>query len=762
MRELAAFTPRRWASLICLAFVALALAYSIANPSFEAVDEIRHFRYVRYLTLNHALPPVSVESSRGLQAHHPPLYYALTALLTAPIQSDAGPDYSPPVNPFWGFRYFEPSTDNKNQYLHAPDERWQFNGATLIVYVGRWLSMLFGLGAVLMAYRLGLTLVPQRPALALGAMAFVAFNPMFLHGSASLNNDTAVAFFGAWAIVESVAIVQFGSTPRRAIALGIALGLGILSKASAIPLLVVPAASFAFAVFLPPSPEHPSTSREQRPLRSGRVVQEKGGRVVRSFALTFLTTFLLCGWWFLRNYTQTGDLMGLSEYQSAWVGEADRLRLIRDALSGLPYAWTTFWARFDYGQIVLPDWVYALIGVICILAVVGLIRAWREPGSRRELRSPGLIIVLLAVLVSLAGWGALMVTIPATANARLIFQIFPALGLLLTLGWQSLLAPGQEGAKRRNLATLGFGILGFGFSVVALLGYLVPAFSYPRALAALPADARPAAANFEGAAEIVGYKVSRALVQPGDQLDVTVYWRPLAQTSAPMQVFVHLVDTQGVLVAQRDTYPGLGSATTTTWRVGRIFADTYRVFIPEAAYSPETLTLSVGLWDTTENRPLITNDKDALDLGLIDLRPREGDVPNPISVNFAARMTLIGYDLDDRRPRPGATIRLTTYWVAVSPEADYWAFAHLVGADGQIWALADSVIPPPITGWPLNEVRSETRAITLAPDTPPGQYMLEFGLTQVTDSGQSRLPILAENGHEVGDLIELARIKVAQ
>ncbi|MEK7786262.1 MAG: hypothetical protein AAB658_12695, partial [Chloroflexota bacterium] len=177
--------------------MALALSYSFANPPFEAVDEIRHFHYVRYLTLNQALPPVSAESSRELQAHHPPLYYALAALITAPVQSEAGPDYTPPLNPFWGFRYFEPSTDNKNQYLHSPDERWQFTGATLIVYLGRWLSMLFGLGTVLMTYRLSRVLFPDRPGLALGAMSFVAFNPMFLHGSASLNNDTAVAFFGS-------------------------------------------------------------------------------------------------------------------------------------------------------------------------------------------------------------------------------------------------------------------------------------------------------------------------------------------------------------------------------------------------------------------------------------------------------------------------------------------------------------------------------------------------------------------------------------
>ena len=732
---------QRWAVLISAAFVALALAYNFANPPFEAVDEIRHFRYVRYLTLNRALPPVSAESSRELQAHHPPLYYALAALITAPVQSDAGPDYTPPVNPFWGFRYFEPSTDNKNQYLHSPDERWQFTGATLIVYLGRWLSMLFGLGTVLMAYRLSHMLFPDRPGLALGAMTFVAFNPMFLHGSASLNNDTAVAFFGSWAIVESAAIARFGPTTRRSVALGIALGLGILSKASALPLILVAAAAFVA-----------SGIRHER-------------RTLKCSLITVSLFTALTGWWFARNYTQTGDLMGLRDYQSAWVGEADRLRLIREALSGLPYAWTTFWARFDYGQIVLPDWVYQGWAALWVLAAIGLIRA------RREFRSPGLLIAAFAILVSLAGWGALIVTIPATANARLIFQIFPALGLLFTLGWQALLTPRHEDTNslRKNLVPLGLGAFVFLFSLFALFGYLTPAFAYPRTVAVLPNDATPASANFEGAAEIVGYRVSihppegskpSGGLQVGDRVDVTVYWRPLSQTAAPLQIFVHLVDGQGILVAQRDTYPGLGRADTTTWRVGQTFADTYGVFIPGAAYAPETLTVRVGLWSIAENRPLIANDSDTLELGTLALQNRVGNTPNPTSINFANKMALIGYELDSRVLKPGDTILLTTYWRPVAPEADYWAYAHVVGADGRIWAIADSITVPPITEWPLNEVHSETRQLVLASDTPPGQYVIEFGLTKILDPGQERLSVLADDGHEIGDHIELAKIRV--
>lgn len=745
--------------LIGAAFAALALAYSFANPPFEATDEIRHFRYVRYLTINRALPPVSAEASKEMQAHHPPLYYALAALVTSPVPSDAGADYSPPINPFWGFRYFEPSTDNKNQYLHSPDERWQFTGATLIVYLARLVSLLFGLGLALMAYQLARIALPGRGWIALGAMAFVAFNPMALHGSASVNNDTAAGFFGAWAVAESALIAQNGSTRDRAIRLGLALALGALSKASTLPLAAAGIAAFMF------------DARRRKMMftdrRGMKAWAAAAGESAKGLALAAVVVAALSGWWFARNYTQTGDPMGLTDYRAAWTGQADRARLIREAISGLPYAWTTFWARFDYGQIVMPDWVYQGAALVCALALLGLIRA------RRELRSAALFIVALAIIASLAGWGALMITIPATANARLIFQIFPALGLLLALGWSGLTP--QPGVIAKAYA-LALAVMLAAFPIYALAGYLAPAFAYPAEIKALPVNATSASsveptaanANFEGAAEIVGHRLltdsseptSARSVEPGDRLDVTVYWKPLAQTASPLTVFVHLVDGERIIAAQRDTYPGLGRAATTTWRVGRIFADTYRVFIPDTAYAPQTLTVRVGLWNSVESRPLVVNDSDALTIGAIPLRARGGGLPNPTSVNFANRMQLIGYALSARTAAPGGTIILTTYWRANAPEADYWAYAHVVGADGRIWAIADSEILPPVRSWSAEKMNIDTRRITLAPDTPPGQYTIEFGVTRVLNPGQDRLSVLGDDGRELADHIDLALIRV--
>jgi 4-amino-4-deoxy-L-arabinose transferase-like glycosyltransferase len=441
-------SPRRLAALIAVLYVALAVAYGLADPPFEATDEIRHYRYIRYLSLQRALPPVSAESSKELQAHHPPLYYLLASLAAAPVPADAAVDEAPRLNPFWGFRYFEPSVDNKSQYLHTPQDRWPFaSSAALIVFTGRWLSTAFGLGVVWMAYRLGQTLFPDRPGLALTAMAFAAFNPTLLHSASSVNNDAAAAFFGAWAIVEAVRIAERGAAGWGAARCGAALGLGLMSKASVAVLGPVVVAAFVISAVRGkdwwPALHGPGTPGREREVRAGRSL----GWLVLALGIAAA----ISGWWFVRNHLNTGDFFGISDYRSAWVGEADRARLIREAISGLPYAWTTVWGRFGYGQVVLASWTYTAWAVLCLLALFGLAR------DRRWIRSPGMWVVLLALASALAGWGALMISIPATAHARHILYAYPAAAFLLALGWGGLF-PDRWAPARMAPAGLGFGV----------------------------------------------------------------------------------------------------------------------------------------------------------------------------------------------------------------------------------------------------------------------------------------------------------------
>lgn len=735
-------------ALLAFSFVFLAAAYAAANPLFEATDEIRHFRYVRYLQENRALPPLTAEASKQYQAHHPPLYYTLVALSSAAIPSTLTAAHEPPINPYWGFRYFEVSTDNKAQYLHTAAENFPGTNGYQTVWIGRVWSIAFGFGAVVFTWLLTRELFPNTPTLALGAAAFLAFNPMFLHGSASLNNDVPAAFFGAGLLYSLARLHHRGLTSPNAALVAAMYGLGTLTKANILPLIAPVAAVFAVMLW----PHRTDRARYPNLLRA----------LLPAAAIILLTT----GAWTLYSFLQTGSPFGVTEYTDAWVGEATSSRLIGEAIANLPYTYTTLWARFNYGQIPVADWVYHGFTVTTLL---GLVLAALYPVLQP--RFPDLYLDpdpptaplwphLLALIVSVAAWAWLMISVPATANARLIFPVYPVLGLLVALGLSrfraqqlTILMP----ATLLLLATIAFG------------GYLQPAYAYPGFESAPRADDQPPTPLSVRVADLAELQSVRLTAPdpllPGEVVEVSLTWRPLRRTDRPLSVFLHLIDSDGVLAAQRDTWPGLGNAPTTVWRTLQPFTDTYRIFIPETAYTPTDLTLTVGLWDpaTGQRQPLTDDDQpigDALTLGQFALSPTPGDAPNALNVNFANVLDLRGYQLTTRQLTPGAALELTTYWWAAARMTEtYSLFAHLIGPDGEIWGRQDSVLLPLTPDWPAQELRLEIRTLTLSPDAPPGQYRLDIGLWRGADV-QARLPMLHPDGREMGDTLTLTHLIV--
>ena len=412
-------------------------------------------------------------------------------------------------------------------------------------------------------HRLGRVAFPSRPALAVGAAAFVAFNPNFLHLAASINNDVPAAFFGALVLLASARILRDGSTRRGALFLSAALGLGLMTKTNTGALLLPGLLAIGLRLWID---------------RDWRAAWQAAAIVVAGMVV-------LDGWWFARNQVLYSDFTGTADYIALWRGEADQARLFREMLSNLPYAWTTVWGRFGYGQAPLPDWVYragaALLAAAGAGWVVGMLArrdsiANSEPAIERG-KGSGVrgwvqwAVLVAALVASLAAWVVLMVTIPATANARMIFAAFPALGLLTAgglAGWARLARPARRDASEAWIAAaMSAGL--FALALYALFGFLRPAFARPRLLSEAAPDAVPVQASLGGVAEIVGYRVSMSQALPGQTVDLTIYWRPLAQTDKPWTVFVHLLDDDGIPIAQRQTYPGLGNYATTLWQPGK-------------------------------------------------------------------------------------------------------------------------------------------------------------------------------------------------
>jgi len=67
---------------------------------------------------------------------------------------------------------------------------------------------------------------------------------------------------------------------------------------------------------------------------------------------------------------------------------------------------------------------------------------------------------------------------------------------------------------------------------------------------------------------------------PGSQLPLTLYWRCDLPLKADYTVFVHLLDRNGKIVAQRDTQPRSGSLPTSSWQSEQLVVDEQDLDLP--------------------------------------------------------------------------------------------------------------------------------------------------------------------------------------
>jgi hypothetical protein len=735
------------------AYILLAVTYSLANPLFESTDELRHFRYVRHLVVHHRLPVQQPGAPRA-QSHHPPLYYALVAVISGWVPVTQDVYYAPPENPFWAYRYWEAGIDNKNLYLHGSDERFPFHGLTLAVYVVRWATIAMGATAVWLTYRAGCTAfakVPCRHALALGGASLVAFNPQFLYLSGAVNNDIPAALWGSALLWICIYTVRTGPSVRADLTAGIVFGLSLLTKFNLLILLLPIGLAYLIAAW------HP---------RDGVPVLHTLGRFLRSMLTTMGIAALISGWWFWRNYTLYGDLTGMNVLNELWAGRP-ALENWWAIKQSLPYLWSSLWGRFGYGQIPLPPIVYQGILIFCLLALCGhlLPKGGRIP-SATEIPAAVVLLLVVFILTVVTVVSYYILIQPAGAMGRFLFPGLPAFAILVFAGLRRFFHP-----TRSWMVSLTVSIGAAAVAIYALVCALMPAFARPRPLTeqAFASIPNPTAiefgttrdAGYSRVAQLLGYRVAPHTVRPGDTIDVTVYWRTLARTDQNYAVFAHLLSDVGMMIAQRDSHPGLGRYPTSAWEPGIAFADTYRVHIPETAYAPDTGYVQVGLYLPDGSRLTTDDGRDAVRLVSIEVQPHPGDLPNPMSVNFGDLVALVGYKMDRRTARPGETIRLRLYWQALAPiEADYRVFAHVLGIEDQLWANSDSQPAggaAPTGQWQVGETVEDIRDLKLGLTTPPDFYDIEVGV-YLPDNG--RLPVIAEDGVQLGKRILLSKVRV--
>ncbi|NLD74304.1 MAG: DUF2142 domain-containing protein, partial [Chloroflexi bacterium] len=519
--------------VIVALFGVLGLIYSVTTPILEASDEAFHFALVEHLGRGGALPvqsPDNVGPWRQ-EGSQPPLYYALSGLLTRWVDTSDWAEVHR-LNPHADLGVVNPDR-NLSIVVHTPRERFPWRGTVLAVHLVRGLSVLMGMVTVVAGYALARAALPGDGAVALGAAALTAFNAQYLFISGSVNNDALVIMLCALALWLMVRAVSRPPTAAGWALLGVVLGLAALTKASAMGM-------FALAALL--------GAYHARRARSWRLLVEAG-------LLIGLPALAVSGWWFLRNWRLYGDPLGLNAFVAV-AGRRHPVPTLGQLFAEWPGFVQSYWGLFGALNVPSPTWVYVLLSAVGLLGLLGApLYVWRLHRSRRLDTAQGMRLLLVAawpavVFASLVRWS--MMTMGS--QGRLMFSALTALSLLMAMGLSAPLA-----RKRAVLPALAGTTM---LVIAAVLPFRVirPAYAAPAILSESEvAGLSPRVdVTFGDAIRLLSYTIDRQEAAPGDDVAVTFYWKCLEPMAEDWSVFLHLLDENDVIVAQRDMYPGQG------------------------------------------------------------------------------------------------------------------------------------------------------------------------------------------------------------
>ncbi len=105
-------------------------------------------------------------------------------------------------------------------------------------------------------------------------------------------------------------------------------------------------------------------------------------------------------------------------------------------------------------------------------------------------------------------------------------------------------------------------------------------------------------ANFNNSLALVGYDLPSS-VRPGDTLKLTLYWQARAKMDKPYMVFVHLLNQDNKVAAQKDAEPVDGARPTTGWVTNEYIADTYELKV-NTDTAPGKYQIEIGWYDAKD------------------------------------------------------------------------------------------------------------------------------------------------------------------
>lgn len=706
----------RVALLLCLAFALLALLYAAATPPFESPDEASHFLYAHNLQRTGQLPILEdraiVFASQSAQRHHPPLYYALGALLIAPTQRADLASYLQ-INPLASLGVV--AANNVNAYLHtvpAPS-----GDTAAAIWLFRAFSIALSTASVWFIYRAALLVVGARTALL--ALLLVIAMPTFIAISASVNNDNLVTLLHAAGVYYCLKWWQARAiSPRDVLHISLILSAVALTKVNGLTLFGIVYGWLLLGALL---------RRFHWRTALGVIV------------ISLVAAALLAGWWYLRNLQLYGDPLALNATLRIWGRGGDPHAVPLSEAVGI---WESFWFMLGHFNVRAPQWLYTLyLPFVTIIALVGIVVAFlRRPALRLHILFL-LGVVVLAVLALLVATSRIDIS-----QGRILFPGLVAFAPLVALGWSRLFG---------RFAPL----LVVPLMLLALLTpFTILPQAYPAAqvVSALPASAQRVDVSTPGLT-ILAYERLTDTREADGWVRFNLYFSG-AQPENPYLFVKALYPLTGDVLGGVDIYPGmlptsamqpdLIYAVPIRFRIApdqlAAYAAPYRIdlvfgwSLPAAADQPPVLLPLFAANGTPVDAPLLP--------GPTVLNSAATPAPQiPLDVVYGNQIRLTGYSLDTDQFTPGGSLRVTLNWQSVAPVSeDFTVTIGLLDADEQTLATADGGVPGyPTSAWRPGLPFADTRTLAIPPEAAPGEVTLYVGWYRLADG--LRLPAAGAN-----------------
>ena len=697
-------SPLQWILLLYFIFGAL---YLVATPVFEANDEIWHFGFVQHVREHGSLPVQVFDGKDTLYQQHgsqPPLYYFLMALVTSPVAIDDADQYrllNPHVNAL------KPqSFGNKNLVVH--DETLsRIRGTGLAVVIVRTLGLAMGAATIVLVFKIGELIAPQRPTVAFVAAALAGLNPMFIFVTASVTNDSLAMLLNGTLILLLLRTLRDGFRLRYSLAIALIFALSCLTKLTVFAVLPV----FVGASFF-----------------AQRKTNDRRGALI-FFSLVVLLWILLAGWWFVRNIQIYGEPFGIITMANIAGPRGINFSLV-DAFADFQQFRMSFWGLFGALNIQVTSIFYVLLDVMTFMSVIGfaflilqLLAISDFAYARYELAhlitlSSACILAVVGVLI----WSTLTRTVEGRMLFPLIAVVIPllAVGLVEIVWWIvfSLRPPNLEFVRAgdavpkellHDTMVWQLRILG-AVALFAPLTVIASQYTAPQPVLEVPRNALPVYAEF-GDVALVAYERVDRRYSTGDRVHLKLYWQVSEPSPADNSIMLRLVDDNQQEIGRYTTFPGAGSLRTSRWQAGAIYPDEYVISINNAAYGRYPFDLKIQWADVATAADIPATDAAGrliepvlLDIGAVvaarshAVAMTANEIPADLQPKFDDSILLESFQLDlDLN-------EVILNWKAESaPSENYTVFAHMLDDEETIIAQADASPRLPTEYWRWGE-----------------------------------------------------------